>query len=97
MLCRGRLTEPGADPSNRKGRSGGIVDPIQAELTQNIPQLPSWWQSIDLHPDKKSKRFSSRVENLDDGMRRLPSDMVDLKDHVKTDSLKIAVLESMRA
>ena len=98
MLSRLRLTGPVADSSNRKGCSGGIVSPIPGKLAQKIPQSPPWWQSIDLVQILKNQSdFHQGLKDLNEEMRRLLSDLMDLKDHVKIDSLKISVIESMEA
>ena len=98
MMCLRRLTEPVADSSHRKGCSGGIVSPIQGKLIRKISQLPPWWQSIDLVQVLQNQSdFHQGLKDLNEEMRRLLSDMVALQDHVKIDSLRMSVIETMKA
>ena len=46
---------------------------------------------------KNQSDFHQGLRDLNEEMRRLLSDMVDLKGHVKIDLLRISVLESMKA
>ena len=46
---------------------------------------------------KNQSDFHQGLKDLNEEMRRLLSDLMDIKDHVKIDSLRIAVIESMKA
>ena len=46
---------------------------------------------------KNQSEFNQGLEDLNEEMRRLLSDLIDLKDIVKIDSLKNSVIASMKA
>ena len=63
-----------------------------------MPQLSSFRQSIELAPVPKNQSdFHQGLKGLNEEMRQLLSDLTDLKDHVKTDSLRTSVIKSMKA
>ena len=59
--------------------------------------MPDWSRLVCTQVLKNQSEFNQGLKDLNEEMRRLLSDLMDIKDIVKIDSLKKSVIASMKA